>query len=243
MLPKRVGCPAAGPGSRPVLHAHVGRAIVGYGGCAVWVTAATGGAVRRRAVMPGTSPMPRAIWRASRATEPPRLWYAQNLAHRARFSSSCGRQYGYPASIPHRVPFRRWNLDTLNLWMERARDRARAISFGRFLWHRFLDDRLFQQRRRRTPRCSRWCRWRSWCSVLSAFPSSTAGRPAQRLRVLQLRALCGTCRRRLPAAVLGQCRALTAAGFIALVVSLLITLNSVEETFNQIWRVGSTRPS
>lgn len=35
-------------------------------------------------------------------------------------------------------------LDTLNLWMERARDRARAISFGRFLWHRFLDDRLFQ---------------------------------------------------------------------------------------------------
>ena len=35
---------------------------------------------------------------------------------------------------------------------------------------------------------------------------------------------------------------LTAAGFIALVVSLLITLNSVEETFNQIWRVGSTRP-
>ncbi len=35
-------------------------------------------------------------------------------------------------------------LDTLNLWMERARDRARTASFGRFLWRRFLDDRLFQ---------------------------------------------------------------------------------------------------
>ena len=45
----------------------------GTGGRAVWVTAATGGTVRRRALMPGTSPMPRAIWRASRATEPPRL--------------------------------------------------------------------------------------------------------------------------------------------------------------------------
>ncbi len=35
---------------------------------------------------------------------------------------------------------------------------------------------------------------------------------------------------------------LTAAGVIALVVSLLITLNSVETTFNRIWRVASSRP-
>ena len=35
-------------------------------------------------------------------------------------------------------------LNTINLWMERARDRPRAASFGRFLWRRFLDDRLFQ---------------------------------------------------------------------------------------------------
>ncbi|MGE8214014.1 MAG: YihY family inner membrane protein, partial [Stenotrophomonas sp.] len=35
---------------------------------------------------------------------------------------------------------------------------------------------------------------------------------------------------------------LTAAGFIALVASLLITLNSVEQTFNRIWRVASARP-
>jgi membrane protein len=37
-------------------------------------------------------------------------------------------------------------------------------------------------------------------------------------------------------------RGLTITGVIALVVSLLITLNSVEATFNHIWRVGSSRP-
>lgn len=35
---------------------------------------------------------------------------------------------------------------------------------------------------------------------------------------------------------------LTAAGVIALLISLLITLNSVEATFNRIWRVASSRP-
>ncbi|MBM7094060.1 YihY family inner membrane protein, partial [Streptomyces sp. S12] len=35
---------------------------------------------------------------------------------------------------------------------------------------------------------------------------------------------------------------LTAAGVIALVVSLLITLNGVEAAFNRIWRVHSARP-
>src|SRR5690606_18104540 len=29
-------------------------------------------------------------------------------------------------------------------WRERMRDRARAVAFARFLWHRFVDDRLFQ---------------------------------------------------------------------------------------------------
>ena len=135
-------------------------------------------------------------------------------------------------------------LDTLNLWMERARDRARAISFGRFLWHRFLDDRLFGQRRRwPIPRCSRWCRWPSWCSACSRpSPFSTAG--ATSSATTSSPTSCPT-----PRAAEGYLRQfsasagqLTAAGFIALVVSLLITLNSVEETFNQIWRVGSTRP-
>ena len=45
----------------------------GTGGAACWVTAATGGTLRSRADMPSTSPTPRAICRASRATDPPRL--------------------------------------------------------------------------------------------------------------------------------------------------------------------------
>ncbi|MEE7567509.1 hypothetical protein HH297_14500, partial [Xanthomonas sp. Kuri4-3] len=33
---------------------------------------------------------------------------------------------------------------SMTLLKERLHDRARAVSFGRFLWERFLDDRLFQ---------------------------------------------------------------------------------------------------
>ena len=35
-------------------------------------------------------------------------------------------------------------VNTMHQWKERLRDRARTASFGRFLWRRFLDDRLFQ---------------------------------------------------------------------------------------------------
>lgn len=35
-------------------------------------------------------------------------------------------------------------VNKLHQWKERLRDRARTVSFGRFLWRRFLDDRLFQ---------------------------------------------------------------------------------------------------
>ena len=35
-------------------------------------------------------------------------------------------------------------LDTLDRWIDRARDRARTTAFARFLWKNFLDDRLFE---------------------------------------------------------------------------------------------------
>ena len=35
-------------------------------------------------------------------------------------------------------------LDSLNRWSERLRDRARAGTFLRFVWKRFLGDRLFE---------------------------------------------------------------------------------------------------
>lgn len=136
-------------------------------------------------------------------------------------------------------------LDTLNLWMERARDRARAISFGRFLWHRFLDDRLFQAAAALAYTTvfalvplaivvfgvlSAFPVFDRWSDQLSDYVFSNFVPNAARAAEGYLRQF---------SASAGQ---LTAAGFIALVVSLLITLNSVEETFNQIWRVGSTRP-
>ena len=40
--------------------------------------------------------------------------------------------------------FDRWNDRLLAQWRERLHDRARAHAFARFLWRRFLDDRLFE---------------------------------------------------------------------------------------------------
>ena len=74
MLPKRVGLPSTIPAhsckSRDCTY---GAPSSGSGGAACWVTAATGGTLRRRALMPSISPTPRATCRAKRATEPPRL--------------------------------------------------------------------------------------------------------------------------------------------------------------------------
>ncbi|MCW4454086.1 YihY family inner membrane protein [Flavobacterium sp. MXW15] len=136
-------------------------------------------------------------------------------------------------------------LDTLNLWMERARDRARAASFGRFLWRRFLDDRLFQAAGSLAYTTvfalvplaivvfgvlSAFPVFERWSEALSNYVFANFVPSAARAAEGYLRQF---------SASVGQ---LTAAGFIALVVSLLITLHSVEQTFNRIWRVASARP-
>ncbi|WP_166923549.1 YihY family inner membrane protein [Xanthomonas sp. 60] len=136
-------------------------------------------------------------------------------------------------------------LNTINLWMERVRDRPRAASFGRFLWRRFLDDRLFQAAAALAYTTvfalvplaivvfgvlSAFPVFDRWSDQLSDYVFSNFVPSAARAAEGYLRQF---------SASAGQ---LTAAGFIALVISLLITLNSVEETFNQIWRVGSSRP-
>ncbi len=126
--------------------------------------------------------------------------------------------------------------------MDGARaDRARAISFGRFLWHRFLDDRLFQAAAALAYTTvfalvplaivvfgvlSAFPVFDRWSDQLSDYVFSNFVPSAARAAEGYLRQF---------SASAGQ---LTAAGFIALVASLLITLNSVEETFNQIWRVA-----
>ncbi|MEG1680429.1 MAG: YihY family inner membrane protein, partial [Stenotrophomonas sp.] len=136
-------------------------------------------------------------------------------------------------------------LDSLNLWMERLRDRARNVSFGRFLWKRFLDDRLFQAAGSLAYTTvfalvplaivvfgvlSAFPMFDRWSEALSDYVFSNFVPSAARAAEGYLKQF---------SASAGQ---LTAAGFLALVVSLLITLNSVEQTFNRIWRVASARP-
>jgi membrane protein len=136
-------------------------------------------------------------------------------------------------------------LDTVNLWTERVRDRARMRSFVGFLWHRFLDDRLFQAAASLAYTTifalvplamvvfgvlSAFPVFNEWSDRLSDYIFSNFVPAAARSVEAYLRQF---------SASAGQ---LTSAGTIALMVSLLITLNSVEQTFNRIWRVVSARP-
>ncbi|MBB6064326.1 membrane protein [Pseudoxanthomonas broegbernensis] len=136
-------------------------------------------------------------------------------------------------------------METAIRWSERVRDPARAATFARFLWRRFLDDRLFQAAAALAyttafalvplavvvfgvlaafPVFDRWSDQLSHY-VFSNFVPSAARTVESSLRQFSASA--------------GQ---LTAAGMVALVASLLVTLNSVESTFNRIWRVASARP-
>ncbi|HRN61364.1 MAG TPA: YihY family inner membrane protein [Luteimonas sp.] len=136
-------------------------------------------------------------------------------------------------------------LSTINHWMERVRDRERVGTFARFLARRFLDDRLFQAAAALAyttifalvplaivvfgvlSAFPQFGEWRDQLTeyIFSNFVPSAASTVKETL--LQLADSATT---------------LTVAGAIGLIVSLLITLNSVESTFNQIWRVPSSRP-
>ena len=139
--------------------------------------------------------------------------------------------------------------NTFERWFERARsltwDRARAGTFFRFLWKRFLDDRLFQAAGALSLTTafaivplsmvvfgvlSAFPVYEEWSAQLSTYvfsnfvPSSAR---AVETHLLEFSKNAGK---------------LTAVGVIVLVVSLLITLTSIEATFNQIWRVPTSRP-
>lgn len=136
-------------------------------------------------------------------------------------------------------------LDALNRWTDRLRDRARSGTFFRFLWRRFLDDRLFEAAGALSfttvfalvplsmvvfgvlsafPVFDRWSDQLS-DYIFSNFVPSSARAVETYLRQFS--------------ANTGQ---LTTVGVVALVVSLLITLTSIESTFNRIWRVQTPRP-
>lgn len=125
------------------------------------------------------------------------------------------------------------------------RDRARAASFFRFLGRRFVDDRLFEAAGALAfttlfalvplsmvvfGALSAFPVFDEWSDQLSEyifsnFVPTSASAVQGYLRDLSSNTV-----------------KLTAAGAIALVVSVLVTLTSVETTFNRIWRVPTARP-
>jgi membrane protein len=136
-------------------------------------------------------------------------------------------------------------LDTLYRWSERVRDRARTGTFLRFLWKRFLDDRLFESAGALSYTTvfalvplsmvvygvlSAFKAFNRWTDLLSDYIFSNFVPSSARAIEGYLRQFSENT---------GQ---LTTAGVIALVISLLVTLVSVEATFNKIWRVKTARP-
>ena len=136
-------------------------------------------------------------------------------------------------------------LATLHRWKEHLADRARARSFARFLGRRFLDDRLFEAAGALSFTTvlalvplsivvfgvlSAFPVFEQWSEVLRDFIfANFVPSAAQAVESYLLQFSLNT----------GQ---LTAAGVITLVVTVLITLQGVETTFNRIWRVKSARP-
>jgi membrane protein len=134
----------------------------------------------------------------------------------------------------------------LSLLSPRLRDRARAIAFFRFLGRRFLDDELFQA-----------AGALSFTTLFALVPLSMvvfgvlsafdAMRPlSSQLADYVFSNYVPGAARSAQAYLLETAAAnkgkLTATGVVALVVSVLVTLTSVETTFNNIWRVKAARP-
>jgi membrane protein len=136
-------------------------------------------------------------------------------------------------------------LDTVQRWIGHLRDRHRVATFFGFLWRRFLGDDLFQAAGALSYTTvfalvplsivvfgvlSAFPVFDLWSDQLSDYIFSNFVPSSARAVETYLRQFSSNA---------GQ---LTAAGIVALVFSLLVTLTSVEATFNRIWRVPTARP-
>lgn len=136
-------------------------------------------------------------------------------------------------------------MDSIARWSERLRDPARARTFARFVFRRILDDDLFQAAGALSYTTvfalvplsvvvfgvlSAFPVFAEWSDQLSDYIFSNFVPSAARSVEDYLKQFADNA---------GQ---LTTVGVIALLVSLLITLNRVESTFNRVWRVKSARP-
>ncbi|GAA4998183.1 YihY family inner membrane protein [Pseudoluteimonas lycopersici] len=136
-------------------------------------------------------------------------------------------------------------LDSLYRWGDRLRDPARAKAFFRFLGRRFLDDRLFEAAGALSYTTVFALVPLSLVvfGVLSAFPAfkEWTGALTDYIFANFVPSAAESLKGNL-ASITDRTKTLTTAGVIALIVSLLITLHSVEATFNRIWRVKTARP-
>lgn len=127
----------------------------------------------------------------------------------------------------------------------RVTDRARVLTFGRFVARRFLDDRLFEA-----------AGALSFTTVFALVPLTVVVfgilSSFEAFKSMEAALTDYVLRNFVPSAadaigkrldvILENTKQLTAAGVVALVISLLITLTGVETTFNRIWRVPTARP-
>jgi membrane protein len=136
-------------------------------------------------------------------------------------------------------------FDSLKLLGERMRDRARIGAFLHFVWKRFLGDRLFEA-----------AGALSYTSVFALVPLSMvvfgvlSAFPVFDQWSVSLRSYifsnfvphAANAVEKYLSDFSANTKSLTTTGAFALVVSLLVTLTSVEAIFNRIWRVPTARP-
>lgn len=134
--------------------------------------------------------------------------------------------------------------DTLRRWLDRI-DRERIQSFAQFLWTRFLDDRCFETAGALSYTTlfalvplsmvvfgilAAFPVFDAWTAQLTNFIFSNFVPSSARVVEDYLRGFAESA------------RTLTAPGVVALLVSLLLTMWSIESTFNRVWRVPTPRP-
>ena len=136
-------------------------------------------------------------------------------------------------------------LDSLNRWSDRLRDRARAGSFGRFVLKRFLNDRLFEAAGALSFTTVFALVPLSMVvfGVLSAFPVFDEWSDSLKTYIFaNFVPRAASAVQNYLSEFSANTKSLTTAGALALVVSLLVTLSSVESIFNRLWRVPTARP-
>ncbi len=129
--------------------------------------------------------------------------------------------------------------------MERVRDRARMLTFARFVGRRFVDDRLFEAAGALAFTTAFAVVPLSFVvfGVLSAFPGFDRWTDA--LGDYIFNNFVPTAAESVKTYLMPNRDTqvqMTTAGVIALIVSLLVTLTGVESVFNRIWRVPTARP-